>query len=364
MFGDRLRLSRKRAGLSLRDLAVRIDNQVSAQAIGKYESNAIAPSSGVLVAMAKALDVSLDFLMSEQEIELSGVEFRRASGTSAQDRNRVEAEVIANVERYLAIEDVLGLDSAAHALVGRPRHKVVDLAEAERLAVALREEWQLGIAPIASLTHMLEDKGFKIFSLALPQKVWGLTCNVERPSHPKVNVIVVSNRANVERWRFTLAHELAHIVIGETNDDVKIEKAVNRFAAAFLMPEQHLRAEIGAQRSAIAYEELIHLKHFYGVSAASLIYRLGDLGIIDDGVVTYAFQTYARAWRTEEPNPLAQDGDTGRQEVPERFERLVYRAVSEQLISLPRAAGLLSKPVPDIEYAIRGPAIAHADHRQ
>ncbi len=66
MFGDRLRLARKRAGLSLRELAERIGNVVSAQAISKYESGKMFPSSSVLVALGRALDVSLDFLMSSR----------------------------------------------------------------------------------------------------------------------------------------------------------------------------------------------------------------------------------------------------------------------------------------------------------
>jgi len=53
MFGDRLKLARKRAGLSLRDLAARIGSDVSAQAISKYESGKMLPSSSVLVSLAK-----------------------------------------------------------------------------------------------------------------------------------------------------------------------------------------------------------------------------------------------------------------------------------------------------------------------
>jgi transcriptional regulator with XRE-family HTH domain len=37
------------------------------------------PSSGVLLALAKALGVSLDFLMSDQVVALSGVEFRKSA---------------------------------------------------------------------------------------------------------------------------------------------------------------------------------------------------------------------------------------------------------------------------------------------
>lgn len=68
MLGDRLKLARNRVGLSLRDLAQLLSNDISPQTISEYESGGIYPSSGVLVALAKALGVSLDFLMSEQDV--------------------------------------------------------------------------------------------------------------------------------------------------------------------------------------------------------------------------------------------------------------------------------------------------------
>ena len=358
MLSDRVRLARKRSGLSLRGLADCMGNIVSAQAISKYEAGEAIPSSGVLVALAKALNVSIDFLMSEQEIELADLSFRRKSGTSAQDRSRVEAEVLSSVEKYLLIEDILHLNSAGHALARRGKVSVASLDEAEEQAKRLRAEWKLGDDPIPSMTHLLEDKGFKVLAVALPEKVFGLTCGVKRPGRTDVTAIVVNRLATVERWRFSLAHELAHHVIGEVLGDVKIEKAVDRFAASFLMPRKHLKGETGAQRTALAYQELMRLKQFYGVSAAAFIYRLGNIGVLPEGAVVYAFQSYARPWRSQEPEPLDVRGETGRGERPERFERLVYRAVSEGLISLPKAAGLLSRSIQEIELAVRGPRSA------
>ena len=82
MFGGRLRLARKRAGLSMRSLAEQMEPRVTAQAISKYEAGKMMPSSAVLVGLGKALDVSLDFLMSSQVEALDGLEFRKHPGTS------------------------------------------------------------------------------------------------------------------------------------------------------------------------------------------------------------------------------------------------------------------------------------------
>ncbi len=139
---------------------------------------------------------------------------------------------------------------------------------------------------------------------------------------------------------------------------------MHRFAPAFRMPASGLKKEFGDQRHALAYAEIKSAKHFYGVSAAALIVRLRDLGIIRDSILSYLFQTLGRTWRSTEPDPLLDQGERARAEEPERFENLVYRALVEQLIAPPRASMLLQKPAHDVEIAIRGAALADTDNRQ
>lgn len=68
MIADRIRLARRKAGFSLRDLSAAMEGRVTAQAIGKYERGESTPSSGVLLGLAKALDVSLGYLLDTQGI--------------------------------------------------------------------------------------------------------------------------------------------------------------------------------------------------------------------------------------------------------------------------------------------------------
>src|ERR1700716_1450886 len=82
MIGHRLRTARAAAGLSLRDLESKIDNLVTAQALNKYEQDEMMPGSQVLIAIAKVLGVSEDYLLSEQERSLDGVEFRKKAKMS------------------------------------------------------------------------------------------------------------------------------------------------------------------------------------------------------------------------------------------------------------------------------------------
>ena len=113
MIGQRLRISRLAAGLLLRDLEAKIDNRVTAQAISKYERNESMPSSGVLIALADALDVTVDYLMGDGDLVLEAAKFRKKRLTSRREEARVEARVLHLLERYLTVEELLGLPSVA-----------------------------------------------------------------------------------------------------------------------------------------------------------------------------------------------------------------------------------------------------------
>src|ERR1700691_2336272 len=151
MIADRLKLARRKAGFSLRGLSAAMNEKVTAQAIGKYERGEDVPSSGVLMALAKALGVSLSYLLDTQGIELSSVEFRTKANTTAKDRAQVETEVLEWIERYLQIELILDLDSAEWESPIRCPQALKDVAEAERLAKEAREAWKLGLDPIPNM---------------------------------------------------------------------------------------------------------------------------------------------------------------------------------------------------------------------
>lgn len=366
MIADRVRLARRKAGYSLRELSIAMNSKVTAQAIGKYERGESVPSSGVLSALSKALGVSIAYLFDSQGIELSDVEFRTKANTSARDRAQVEIKVLEWIERYLQVERVLELDSAHwQCPVARPR-KLASHSDAEKLAEEVREKWSLGLDPIPNMTELLEEKGLKVLTVPLADRVSGFTCLVKRPGEEEdLPVIVVNDRFSLERRRLTLAHELAHRLIDTKSlSDREEEKAANVFAGAFLVPRAHLQREVGKHRNALGYRELLDLKRVYRVSGAALLMRLRQLGVIDESTLVYAFQTVARGWRTSEPEELEPAGERGTRERARRFERLCYRALAEKLISLSKAAELLRLPIPEVEAGLKGPKGADSGRHQ
>lgn len=349
MFGERLKLARKRAGLSLRGLASAIDHAVSAQAIGRYERGEMLPGSDTALKLAKVLEVPLTYLFSPAETRLEGVEFRKLAATRARERVMVEAAVLDHVDRYLLVEDLLGIGSDEWDRPEGAPFPVLNLADVEAAAEHTRESWNLGGNPIPSMTEMLEERGIKVLKLDFPLSVDGLTCHAVRPDKARVPVVVGSVAKSVERQRFTLAHELGHMVMAVAKE-IDEEKACQRFASAFLMPRDDLLLEVGQRRHAFGYTELIQIKQMYGVSAAALVVRLRDLGVIADASLQRIFRGLGRTWRKSEPDPLYGN------EVPRRFERLVLRALAEDVISLPKASELLRRNTSEVSRIMSGPA--------
>src|SRR5437660_6040380 len=153
MIGQRLKIARAASGLSLRELQAAIDNLVTAQAIGKYERDEDMPSSRVLSALARTLNVSEDYLFAEKMV-LDGVEFRKKEIASKREEAFVEGQALHLLERYLVLEDALGL---ASVIWDRPReapYPVKDVADAEYAAAAIRAHWDLGIDPIPNLAEL------------------------------------------------------------------------------------------------------------------------------------------------------------------------------------------------------------------
>ena len=359
MIGVRLKLARRAAGLSLRDLAAAIDHLVTAQAIGKYERNESMPGSGTLIALADALHTSEDYLLGDPELALKDLEFRKNAFTTNRAEAQVEATVLAHLERYLAIEDILGLSSARWDEPRDAPYPVFrDPIEAERAADALRHHWGLGHEPVPNLVELLEERGVKIFALPLGS-IGGLAARADGRGTRSVPVVVVNAQNWGERQRFTISHELGHITL-DVSPNLDPESVAQRFAGAFLMPAEALWLEVGKHRSAIPLGELLALKQVFGVSMQALTRRCRELGIINPTTYRALFKEFDRlGWRS----PPYEEYGAMRGEQPNRFRRLCLRALAEGAISESKAAELLDVPIAAIDQYMLGtlPSATHAE---
>lgn len=352
MVNENLRRARMKAGLSLRQLEERIGRKVSAQAIGKYERGEMQPTTKVLEVLAGALGISVNYLASSHTIKLGTIEFRENKLIrSKSDEKLVEGTINYQLMRYLRVEELVETSTKEW---DRPRQfpfPVRSIMEAEWAAHRVRDDWNLGNDPIPHLSDFLEERGFKVILVDMPESIAGVTCFVENNLGPKLPVIVTSNRITGERQRFTIAHELGHLLLDIVNPSINIEKACDKFAGAFLMPERVLWETLGKKRKSISIGELLVLKRFLGVSVQALTYRTRDLGIINDYTYRSLYSEFSkRGWLKppySEPSPV-------QTEIPHRFTRLCFRALSEEIIDEHSAAELLDIPITQLREAFAG----------
>lgn len=332
--GERLKSARKRAGLNMRALAERAG--VSAQAISKYERGLDIPSSAVSIRLAKALGVSLEWLLRPTQVSLSTPSYRsHRSQLGSRVKEQLEEQVREWLERYMTIEDIMGERQLFQL---PPISRVIEHEEdAELVAEELRRSWNLGDDAIPGLISTLEAQGICIGVMPAPDHFDALTLF----ANEKTPVIVVRKGAPGDRQRMSLAHELGHLVmeIPAYWSDTAIESVVFRFAGAFLVPRSAAIRELGERRTYLDLYELHLLKHRYGMSMQAWIHRARDLGIISHSVAQGLYRLFrVRGWHTKEP------GDPYPPEDTTRLERMVLRALVEGLISEGRAVELLGRP--------------------
>ena len=105
MIGERIQQARKASGLSLRALAEQAG--ITAMAISKYENNKSTPSSGVLLALAKALGVRTEYFFRQVSVNLENVNHREHEKLPAKEEAKVLADVKEQLERWAELEQIL-----------------------------------------------------------------------------------------------------------------------------------------------------------------------------------------------------------------------------------------------------------------
>jgi Zn-dependent peptidase ImmA (M78 family) len=305
-------------------------------AISKYEHDQMMPGSDVLLKLATALGVRMEFLLrTAPGLDIKPV-YRAHSRMSRVDEEAVVAQIQEWLERYLAVENFFQADErlSFDFPQGFP-YPVKQIEDAECAAEKLRDTWRLGDDAIENLTERLEAQGIKVGLVDGDEHFDACTfwVNAQAP------VIAIKQGLPGDRERFDLAHELGHIML-DVSPETDEEKAAHRFAAAFLVPSSVAVLELGRTRRSLDAYELLLLKQKYGMSMAAWIYRAKDLGILSDHDAQRQWQDFSgRGWRKQEP------GEPLPSEEPQRMVRMVRRLLAEDVISRSRAKELLGERI-------------------
>ena len=319
---DRVRDLIQASGLSQRDFALRIglDDSKLSKSLGGTRRF----SSLDLARIAEACDVTVDWLITGEEPPLALA--ARTTGGSA-------GAAIKAAKRYSTLRS----DITALGYSQPWRAPSVDFAEGtwakqgERLAAA-------AAAVITKAGHTIEGANLpelveQVFGADVAAVELGSDFDGIAVSSPEVKLVVLATSHVPARQRFTLAHELGHLLSGDdqevhldrdvydkTQSKDPSEQRANAFAAALLMPAERLAQAVGT--TGLTETAFATLACELAVSPLALAIRLLKLRLIDSG----SCDRYTRISAAKAANLAG------------RGEELARRTVAA---ATPRAPGLL-----------------------
>jgi len=342
VFAERFRSARLMNGFSLQDLANALDNKLSRQAMHRYEKGEVIPDAEKINMLSKALKVSSDYFFRTTKVELSDVEYRKLSKMPQKDAAVINEKTKEYLSRYLELEDILGLQNEfEHPLKDFPQ--VTSYEQVNKAAEILREKWSLGKSPIFNIVELLEDKNIKVVKLDVADDFDGLQTFV----NGNIPVIAYNIRKanNPDRIRFTLLHELAHLLLKFGNITEKEKETLcHQFSGAMLLPEETIITELGAHRNKLSTLELGNIKKQYGISMQAIVMRAKACGIINNHYTKqFFFFMKQMNWKVDEP--VEYQGA----EESNRFEQLLFRALIEDQISMSKAASLSNQSLAEFK---------------
>ncbi|MDP9864036.1 MULTISPECIES: helix-turn-helix domain-containing protein [Streptosporangium] len=294
---SRLKLARKRRGMTL----VRLEqlSGISTRTLSGYENvrsdSREHMTDKILETLAHALQVPAMFLTAEdiEEIPLEAVSFRAPSKLTAGQRDMALAAARIAIMINEWVEERFRLpEPDIPTLTGR---------DPELAAEQVRNLWQLGVAPIPNLVHLLEAHGTRVFSLAEEC----LEVDAFSFYWKGTPYVIINTRKSGERGRFDAAHELGHLVLHpehEVPHGKLAEQQAQRFASAFLMPPTAVRAK---RLNNATVDRVLAAKKTWKVSAMALTYRLHELDLVTEwGYRTLATNLSRMGYRRQEPDGI------------------------------------------------------------
>ena len=342
LFAERFKSARLMNGFSLQDAANALENKLTRQALYRYEKGEVMPDDETINLLCTALKVNRDYFFRKNMVELSEIEYRKLDKMSQKEATKIKEQTKEYLSRYLELEEILGFtDRFMNPL--KDFGAVTTYKQINDAAIYLRKAWDLGNGAIFNVVELLEDKKIKVVKLEVDEDFDGLQTFV----NGNIPVIAYNlKKANKpDRIRFTLLHELAHLLL-EFGDITEKQKKTScmQFAGAMLLPEKTLKEELGELRKNLSLLEIGNIKKQYGISMQAIVMRAKDCSIINDYNAKQFFFIFKQMnWRIDEPYDYAGVEESN------RFEQLLFRALVEEEISISKAAALKNQSLADFK---------------
>jgi len=292
-----IRIARESRGITQGELAATLS--VTQGKISKMESGLLGVSDDMLDRLSNALNYPKDFFCFSDAIYGHGISmigelyYRKRKNVPDKIIDKISARI--NIRRMHLVRLLRAIE------IKNNLFETFNIDEyngnVEKVAHAVRATWLLPKGPIKNLTKTIEDAGGIVVEFDFETKTIDATSQWV-PDLPPLFFINVN--APADRLRFSLAHELGHIVMHKIcKPDLELmEKEANYFASEFLMP----RADISRSLDDINLTQIANLKPYWKVSMAALLHKAFDLKKITSRQYQYFWMQMGKAgYRTKEP---------------------------------------------------------------
>lgn len=295
---EMLILARESRGLTQSEFAKELEHvmPIAQATISKIENGLKEPTPEQVSSFAQCLKYREEFFYLSEHIRHfgSGCVYHRKKQRAPESKLRYLLAMI-NV-RSIQVKTLL--QSAEIDTENEfPRLDVDEHGPPEKIAKTVRAMWKLPPGPVQNLTRAIEDAGGIVIICDFG------TRDVDALSqlHPDIPpLFLINSSIPADRMRWTLAHELGHIIM-HTMPTGDMEKEADRFAAEFLMPQDEIRHDLYN----ITLPKLANLKPYWKVSMNALLRRAGDIGTITPRMRAFLWTQMGTAgYRLNEPVPI------------------------------------------------------------
>ncbi|HKS46384.1 MAG TPA: XRE family transcriptional regulator [Amycolatopsis sp.] len=309
-------LARESRGLTQKQLSTSMSElaggaTTSQGFVSRAEAGQLPVSGERLELYAEALGYPSSLLRTNKPEFGAGVglvHHRKRQLTTAGDIKRIHA--VLNLTR-LQVRSLMA-DVPARTTVPIPHVEVDDLTTPADAARAVRAAIGATAGPLESAVQLLEHAGALVLSreLLTPAQVDAGTETVPVDAVSccpagEDPLVLLNTGTPAERQRYTLAHELGHMVMHQVPHKDQ-EKQANAFAAELLMPATLVRTDLSGGQLGIP--RLLELKKQWNVSMWALLRRAHTLGILSDWRYrSLAVEMSTLGYRTNEPDELPPD---------------------------------------------------------
>ena len=306
---------------------------MTATAVSKYEKGEIIPDSKKLIDFANAYNVnSIDLLKVYNAPKMKFNSFRKRKRLVGKNLELLENLIQDEVAKYL---EVIELNNTVLQSIKLKKYLCNSLEDAENAANDFRNFIKISNKqPISDLTNIFENLGIVIIHIKNPDERFNDFDGLSEFVNNIPVIVILDGIKDGARQRFTIAHELGHLLLNIKDEELDEEKLCNRFASALLMPKEAVINEFGLSRNHINFFELTAFKLEFKVSYTAIAYRLKDLNIISDYFYKNLSFYLSQRIGKNDSNPI-------QPETSYQFKKIVYKLEADEIISISKACELL-----------------------